>query len=343
MRAPSALIFAALIAATAVAGAQSQEGFRFKSGVDLVNVTATVTDEDGRFVSGLRREDFTVYEDGKLQDVSHFSNDRVPVSLGIVLDTSGSMSPDKMAAARSAIDRMIFDLLDQQDELFLVQFATRATLKQDWTTDRGLISRAVRDVSATGGTAIYDAVSTAIPTAQAGKHQKKALLIISDGNDTNSSISVGSLRQQIRESEVLVYALGIDGTGRRAADVVRPPVQLPMPMPFPFPGGRRPRPGVPPVPSGGSGGGGGWPGSPGDRVNADALRQITDDTGGRTEIVRGSEGLGPATARIADELSKQYYLGYSSNTERDGQWHSIRVNVRDRRLTVRARRGYIAS
>ena len=343
MRAPSALIFAALIAATAVAGAQSQEGFRFKSGVDLVNVTATVTDEDGRFVSGLRREDFTVYEDGKLQDVSHFSNDRVPVSLGIVLDTSGSMSPEKMGAARSAIDRLIFDLLDKDDELFLVQFATRATLRQDWTTDRGLISRAVRDASATGGTAIYDAVSTAIPTAQAGTHQKKALLIISDGNDTNSSIPVGSLRQQIRESEVLVYALGIDGSGRRA-DVVRPPVQLPMPMPFPFPGGRRPRPGLPPVPSGGSGGsGGGWPGAPGDRVNADALRQITDDTGGRTEIVRGSEGLGPATARIADELSKQYYLGYSSNTERDGQWHSIRVSVKERRLTVRARRGYIAS
>ena len=343
MRAPSALIFAALIAATAVAGAQSQEGFRFKSGVDLVNVTATVTDEDGRFVSGLRREDFTVYEDGKLQDVSHFSNDRVPVSLGIVLDTSGSMSPEKMGAARSAIDRLIFDLLDKDDELFLVQFATRATLRQDWTTDRGLISGAVRDASATGGTAIYDAVSTAIPTAQAGTHQKKALLIISDGNDTNSSIPVGALRQQIRESEVLVYALGIDGSGRRA-DVVRPPVQLPMPMPFPFPGGRRPRPGLPPVPSGGSGGsGGGWPGAPGDRVNADALRQITDDTGGRTEIVRGSEGLGPATARIADELSKQYYLGYSSNTERDGQWHSIRVSVKERRLTVRARRGYIAS
>ena len=115
-------------------------------------------------------------------------------------------------------------------------------------------------------------------------------------------------------------------------------------MPFPFPGGRRPRGGFPPIGGGGgSSGGGGWPSAPGDRVNADALRQITDDTGGRTEIVRGSEGLGPATARIADELSKQYYLGYSSNTERDGQWHSIRVNVRDKRLTVRARRGYVAS
>jgi VWFA-related protein len=340
MRAPHALIFAALIAATAVAGAQSQEGFRFKSGVDLVNVTATVTDEDGRFVSGLRREDFTVYEDGKLQDVSHFSNDRVPVSLGIVLDTSGSMSPEKMSAARSAIDRLIYDLLDKDDELFLVEFATRVRLRQDWTTDRGLISRAVRETNATGGTAIYDAISTAIPTAQAGTHVKKALLLISDGNDTNSATSVGALRQQIRESEVLVYALGIDGSGRRA-DIVRPPVQIPLPMPFPFPGGRRPRPGLPPI--GGGGGGGGWPSAPGERVNADALRQITDDTGGRTEIVRGSEGLGPATARIADELSKQYYLGYSSNTERDGQWHSIRVNVRDRRLTVRARRGYVAS
>src|SRR5688572_20053026 len=144
MRAPSSLIIGALIAATAAVAAQSQEGFRFRSGVDLVNVTATVTDEDGRFVSGLRREDFSVYEDGKLQDVSHFSNDRVPVSLGLILDTSGSMSDEKMAAARSAIDRLIYDLLGKEDELFLVDFSTRARLRQDWTTDRNLISRAVR-------------------------------------------------------------------------------------------------------------------------------------------------------------------------------------------------------
>jgi len=81
----------------------------------------------------------------------------------------------------------------------------------------------------------------------------------------------------------------------------------------------------------------------GERVNADALHQITDDTGGRTEIVRGFDGLDAATARIADELSKQYYLGYASSGEKDGRWHAIRVEVRDRRLTVRARRGYVAS
>jgi hypothetical protein len=78
-------------------------------------------------------------------------------------------------------------------------------------------------------------------------------------------------------------------------------------------------------------------------VNADALRQITDDTGGRTEIVRGFGDLGSATARIADELSKQYYLGYVSPGTQDGRWHAIRVEVKDRRLAVRARRGYIAS
>lgn len=339
MRARTAIIIAIVLAAVASIGAQ--EGFRFKSGVDLVNVTATVTNDDGRFVSGLKREDFNVFEDGKSQEISQFSADRVPVSLGIVLDASGSMNGEKMSAARSAIDRMIYDLLDKDDELFFVEFSTRATMTQGWTKDRQSISHAVRDVNAVGGTAMYDAVATAIPTAQSGTNRKKAILLISDGNDTNSRIAPGELRQRIRESDVLVYALGIDGNSRRIVDRVPPP-QLPIPFPFPGSGRRQPRfPGS----GGGSGGGGtrSWPTTPGDRVNADALRLITDDTGGRTEIVRGSDGLGPATERIADELSKQYYLGYVSAAERDGKWHTIRVEVRDRRVNVRARRGYTAS
>jgi VWFA-related protein len=80
-----------------------------------------------------------------------------------------------------------------------------------------------------------------------------------------------------------------------------------------------------------------------ERVNADALRAITDDTGGRTEIVHGFKDLDDATARIADELSKQYYLGYANTNAKDGRWHSIRVEVKDRRMTVRARKGYVAS
>jgi len=337
MRTPFSLVLL-IVAAAAVTGAQSQEGFRFKSGVEFVNVTATVTDGNGRFVSGLRQEDFSVYEDGQLQEVSHFSSDRVPVSLGILLDASGSMSPEKLDAARAAIERLIFKLLDQEDELFFVEFATRAEITQGWTTDRRLISDALKRVNAVGGTALYDAVAEALPTAQEGRNRKKALLVISDGNDTNSNIGVSTLRQRIRESEVLVYALGVDSTGKDTPRVITPP-QFPPSIPFPFPGGGRRR--YPPI--GGGGGSTSWPRSPGERVNADALRQITDDTGGRTEIVRGFDGLDSATARIADELSKQYFLGYTSSVDKDGRWHSIRVTVRDRNLNVRARRGYVAS
>jgi VWFA-related protein len=322
-----------VLAALAVVSTSAQEGFRFKSGVELINVTATVTDADGRFVPSLRQDDFRVYEDNVEQSISHFSNERVPVSLGILLDTSGSMTPDKMSAARSAIDRFIFDLLDREDELFFMQFANRPDMIQDWTTDRRRISRAVASVGAQGGTAMYDAIADAIPSAQAGKNRKKAILVISDGNDTNSGTSVRELREMIRESEVLVYALGVDGTATAARN--GPTIQLPIPVPFPIPG-RRPGRWPPPI-------GGGWPRSPDQRVNADALHQITDDTGGRTEIVRSFADLEGATARIADELSKQYYLGYSSTGSKDGKWHAIRVEVKDRRLNVRARKGYVAS
>lgn len=133
----------------------------------------------------------------------------------------------------------------------------------------------------------------------------------------------------------MVYALGVDGT---AASVRRgPTIQLPMPIPFPFPG-RGPQRRLPPII-----GGGGSRVPTAERVNAGALRQITDDTGGRTEIVRGFGDLDNATARIADELSRQYYLGYVSPGKKDGRWHAIRVEVKDRGLAVRARRGYIAS
>src|SRR5688572_25796250 len=336
MRTLSAVATLAAIAVAAVS-VSAQDAFRFRSGVELINVTATVTGDDGRFVSGLTKGDFVLYEDGKQQEITHFSNERVPVSLGILLDASGSMTADKMAAARAAIDRFIFDLLDKEDELFFIEFANAPRVTQQWTTDRRQISRAVARVNPAGGTAIYDAVAEALPFAEAGQNRKKALLVISDGNDTNSSTGVSELRQLIRESEVLVYALGVDGTARSnggGGTVIRPP-QLPIPIPFPFPGGGR-RPALPQI--------GTWQrANPSERVNADALRQITDDTGGRTEIVRGFDGLDAATARIADELSKQYYLGYSSSADKDGRWHAIRVEVRDRRMNVRARRGYVAS
>ena len=332
-----AAAFAAAPLAQDPAAGGDQGGFRFRSGVELINVTATVTDDEGRFVPGLRKEDFRVFDDNVPMEVSHFSSDRVPVSLGIVLDTSGSMTPDKMSSARGAIERFI-GMLGGDDEMFLYRFANVPELVQGWTKDRRQMNRALGAVFAGGGTAMYDAIADAIPLAQSGQNRKKAIVVISDGNDTSSSTSVAEVRELIRQSEVMVYAIGVDGRFQGYTRGPRPP-RMPIPIPLPFPG-RRPQ--FPP-PVGGRGGIIQRGGSSGDRLDAGALRRVTDDTGGRTEIVREFRDLDGATARIADELSKQYYLGYASPGHNDGRWHTIRVEVGDRDLTVRARRGYTAS
>ena len=339
-------VLAALSLATVVplvlAGQQRPEPdpddpeFVFRSGVELINVTATVTDARGRFVSGLTMDDFRVYQDGELVDVTHFNNERVPVSLGIALDTSGSMEGRKMDAAQRALDRFLFDLLGPDDEIFLYQFSYTPVLLQDWTIDRSELSHAIQNIRPRGGTALYDAVAESVPRVAEGRHFKKALLIISDGNDTNSETDVPELRRLIRESEALIYAIGIDGPSTPAGWTRLGPT-IPIPRPWPFPGGGR-RP--PPMPRGRN--------NPrtanrDDRVNVSALRDLTDDSGGRTEIIRDADDLSPATAGIADELSRQYYLGYAAQTEKDGRWHSIRVEVRNTAYRVRSRRGFTAT
>jgi Ca-activated chloride channel family protein len=336
---------AALALAFAPAQERPQEqGFSFRSNVDLINVTVTVTDANGRFVAGLTKDDFEIYEDGVLQQTSHFDAERVPVSLGLTVDTSGSMVGDKWTAAQAAIDRFLTSLLGEQDEVFLYRFDNRPELLQPWTSDRRATGRKLAGVQPRGGTAMYDAVAAAIPLAQRGTRRKKALLVISDGNDTSSQIRATELTRLIQESEVLVYAIGIDASGSNAASYSSSgPAQKvsSQPVPAPFPG-RKPAPAPPspppPAPTrtlpprGGST----------DRVNVDALRAMTDDSGGRTEMIYSARDLDPATAGIASELSQQYFLGYSSPAPKDGKWHTIEVRVKKGSYHVRARRGFVS-
>ena len=343
----SAVLVTGLAAAAPVAAAAQdadRPAFRFRTGVDLINVSATVTDRRGRFVSGLDKDDFLVYEDGVPQTLTHFSRERVPVSLGIVLDTSGSMEGERMAAARSALDRFLFDLLGPDDEFFLYRFHYQPRLVHDWTNDPERVSRALGGIRPRGGTALYDAVADAVVLAEQGRHRKKAVVVISDGNDTNSEIRVRDLQRLIRETEVMVYAVGIDSPGpsryggaRPPAPRTRPPVRVPFPIPG---GGGRGRLPIPPTTRAP---GGGVVFGAGDRVNASALRDLTDDSGGRTEVIRDAGDLAAATAGIADELSRQYFLAYPAPGHADGRWHEIEVEIRDSRYRVRARRGYIAT
>ena len=314
------VVAALIVMLSSNAAGQKQDGFRFRSGIDLVNVTATVTDTSGRFVPGLRQDDFIVYEENELQEVTHFSNERVPVSVGIVLDTSGSMVGEKITNALMAIDRFLTKLLAPEDEVFLYKFSNFPELVLDWTTDRQRLSRAIRRINPGGGTAMYDAVIKSVPLAQTGQHRKRAIVLISDGVDTDSQGSLAEAKQLIRESEVMVYAIAVDAQGETTFGA---PSQFQSPFP---PTQRRTR-----------------VRRSGYDFDAHALREITDDSGGRTEVVRSGPDLDPATANIADELSRQYYIGYASTTKKDGRWHAIRVEARDKSLRVRARRGYIAT
>jgi VWFA-related protein len=277
------------------------------------------------------------------QQVTHFSAERVPVSLGLLLDTSQSMSGEKFDSARGALDRFLGSLSDAEDEFFLMRFSTAPSLVQGWTGDRERIDRALARMSPNGGTAMYDAIAQSIPLTRNARNRKKALVIISDGNDMTSDTRPNEIHRAIRESEALVYAVGIDCSAGSSSR--RPMYQqrggYPTPFPFPMPPGRR----------------GGWPPPPqpmpppghgpymrcSDPVDVLALRDLTDDSGGRTELVKDSRDLNPATAGIADELTKQYYLGYPSLGKKDGRWHSIRVEVKNKSYRVRARRGYVAS
>ena len=343
-------VAACIVGAATITTAQEKpagQGFSFRSGVSLINVTATVTDGNGHTVAGLKQGDFEIYEDGVLQQTSHFDAERVPVSLGIAVDTSGSMIGEKWVAAQAALSRFVDDLLGSNDEVFLYRFDSRPELVHPWTQDRRQVSRALSTISPRGGTAMYDTVADAIPLAQRGTQRKKALVIISDGNDTSSSTRVPELTQMIRESEVLVYAIGLDVSGApsrsgnrtgssSSGGSTRPPV------PSPFPGRKpaaAPAPAPPPVTRSTASSGNG------DRVNVDALRAIADDSGGRTEIIYSHQDLDPATAGIASELSQQYFLAYSSSAPKDGRWHTIEVRVKKGNGTyrIRARRGFIAS
>src|SRR5436190_288733 len=176
--------------------------------VRLVNIIATVTDESGRYVDNLTADDFLVQEDGAPQKISHFSQDHdVPVSVGIILDTSGSMER-KIRTAVDAVDRFI-RRTNQDDEMFLMTFSSEPLLRQDFTNDRTKLSQVLRKMWVTGGTALYDAVNQGIEKIHAGRHEKRAILVITDGQDTSSVAKLEQVLQNIRQEEVLVYAIGI--------------------------------------------------------------------------------------------------------------------------------------
>jgi Ca-activated chloride channel family protein len=269
----------------------------FKSAIELTTVTVTVLDRNGALVTGLPREAFDVFEDGELQEITQFTNERVPVSLCVLLDVSDSMYGQRIQDAREAIEQFVGGLMDRGDEFSILAFNHQQHWLTRWTSDPADASRVLAPLRPFGSTALYDAIVTVLPSMTVRNRERAAVLMISDGADTASDRTLRDVRSALLRSDAFLYAIAIDPPDRRPINVA---------------------------------------------VNAGALTEITDQSGGHTQVVRSSGDLRVALDEIANELNSQYLIGYTSSRSADGKYHSIRVRVRGTDDRVRARNGYVA-
>ncbi len=196
-----------LVAAIPVSASRGQV---YRSGVELVQVSVTVTDQAGRLVTGLGKDDLSVFDDGVQQPIARFSRERMPASLGILVDISDSMFGRRLADAGRAIDRFVLDLLDPGDEAFLVLFNHDPRILARWTSPPKRLAHRLDGVKAFGGTAIYDAIFTAMPLLKARRNQRCGMVVISDGNDTASDHTLQDALRALTDTEAFFYAIAID-------------------------------------------------------------------------------------------------------------------------------------
>jgi VWFA-related protein len=312
-RCASALV--AFVAALALAafGQQPDSGATqfppLRIDVSLVSLTATVVDKSDKAITGLSKDYFEVYEDGVLQNIAVFHNDEtVPISIGILFDTSGSMV-DKIDDVQDAVVHFA-QTTNPEDDIFLIRFSSSVFLVLDSTSDRQKIKRAVRSLEPGGATALYDAIAEGLERLQSGKQKKKALLLVTDGRDTSSQTSLGEAVAMAKQSEAIIYALGI-GHGEKGSF--------------------------------------GHLNRFADTVDIDALRQLAEPTGGRAVLLEGKhkkngvDQIDQAASEVSAELRNQYTLGYySTNKKKDGTFRRVEVRAKNPDHTVRTRIGYLA-
>jgi VWFA-related protein len=264
-----------------------------------------------------------VYEDGVPQDITYFNTgENEPVSMGLVVDTSGSMV-SKIDRARFALRRLL-DTIHPQDEVFIEAFSHQPILLQDFTDSRLLLAQAISSLRPAGGTALYDAILDGLHRVKRGQHQKKALIVISDGVDTASLSSLNQTINAARRSGVLIYTIGIGsssaGFNMGGARITIGPFVL----------------------------GGGGVGGLDDQIDTRTLQEASDATGGKLFVLGTNDVLGNAnvldnaTQTISSELRSQYSLGYTSSLG-GTRYRDVRIETRRKgedRLVVRAQKGY---
>ena len=186
--------------------------------VDLVLVPVTITDPMSRVVTGLEKQNFILLDNGEPQVIEHFSSEDAPISLGVIFDSSGSMSR-KVEKARAAVVEFL-KTANPQDEFFLIAFADKPTLISDFTSSVDVVQARLMDAVPKGRTALLDAIYLGIAKMRQARWQRKALLILSDGGDNRSRYTENEIKAMVREADVQIYAMGIFDRNPRSSEEI---------------------------------------------------------------------------------------------------------------------------
>jgi VWFA-related protein len=312
------------------AQAEVVEGDVVRVETSLVTIPVSVRDRNGRYAPDLRREDFRVFEDGVEQRVAYFATVDQPFTVALVLDTSGStdFNLGEMQRAASAF----VDQLKPADRVTVISFDDSIDVLCEPTSDREQLNRAIRRAHGGGGTRLYDAVEFTLGKRLSRIQGRKAVVLLTDGVDTTSHSSYKSSLRLAEESDALIYPVSYGGFRRATPGVLGQPR-------IPLPGGGGIIIGTPRGPNSGGGP------TAADYARGDAyLTELAQRTGGR--VYRGNSviNISQAFAWVAEELRRQYSLGYyPKSAGRVGERRQIKVQVDQPNLVVQARDGYVYS
>jgi Ca-activated chloride channel family protein len=192
--------------------------------VDIVLVPVTVTDPMNRLVTGLEKENFVLLEGNEQQEIKHFSSEDAPISLGVIFDVSGSMA-DKIDKSRDAVVEF-FKTANPEDEFFMITFSEKPEVLADFTQKVEEIQGKLIYTVPKGRTALLDAIYLGVTKMREAKHQKKALLIISDGGDNHSRYTESEIKNMVKEADVQIYAIGIFDQSPRTVEEQSGPALL---------------------------------------------------------------------------------------------------------------------
>jgi len=277
--------------------------------VNMVVLHATVLDKKGRMVNDLKQDDFRVFEDGVVQRLSVFSHADIPVTMGIVIDDSGSMREKRPAVNTSAVT--FVKTSNPQDQVFVVNFNDVYYLDTpgDFANNIEDLKSALDKIDSRGGTALYDAVYASLDHLKLGHHDKKTLLVITDGEDNASRYTFDELMAKAQKSNAVIYTIGLLGSEDSGGL-------------FKVHGGEA-------------------------RRAAKVLEKIAEATGGQAYFPKSLDEVESTCQQIAHDIRNQYTLAYyPTNTKKDGTFRNVRIDAFLRgsknKLLVRSRPGYFA-